>query len=50
MLEEYVGYSNDIPNIEYERERKMTKAIENELLDGFCLQSETTIFKGYIRF
>lgn len=40
MLEEYVGYSNDLPNIENERERKMTKAIENELLDGFCLQSE----------
>jgi len=50
MLEEDVRYSNDIPNIEYEREKKMTKAIENELLDGFCLQSETTIFKGYIRF
>jgi len=40
MLEEYVGYSNDLPNIENERERKMTKAIGNELLDGFCLQSE----------
>ncbi|WP_289449528.1 hypothetical protein [Lysinibacillus sphaericus] len=37
MLEEYVGYSNDLPNIENERDRKMTKAIENELLDGFCL-------------
>ncbi len=37
MLEEDVGYSNDIPNNEYERERKMTKAIENELLDSFCI-------------
>ncbi len=39
MLEEYVGYSNDLPDIENERERNMKKAIENKLLDDFCLQS-----------
>ncbi len=44
MLEEYVGYSNDLPNIENERERKMTKAIENTFLDDFCLQSEKSPF------
>ncbi len=42
MLEEYVGFGSDLPNIENERERKMTKAIESELLDGFCLQSAKT--------
>ena len=36
--------------LQLELNMEMTKAIENELLDGFCLQSETTIFKGYIRF
>ncbi len=44
MLEEYVGYGSNLPNIKNERERKMTKAIESELLDGFCLQSEATSF------
>ncbi len=38
MLKEYVGYGSNLPNIKNERERKMTKAIESELLDGFCLQ------------
>ena len=46
MLEEYVGYRNDLPDIEKERERKMTKAIDNKLLDDFCLQSETTFLGG----
>jgi len=50
MLEEYVGYSNDLPNIENERERKMTKAIDNKLLDDFCLQSETTFLGGLFSF
>ncbi|WP_338653580.1 hypothetical protein [Lysinibacillus sp. Y5S-8] len=34
MLEEYVGIGSDLLNIENESERKMTKAIESELLDG----------------
>ncbi|WP_338654279.1 hypothetical protein [Lysinibacillus sp. Y5S-8] len=46
MLEEYVGIGSDLLNIENESERKMTKAIESELLDGFCLQSEQPISFG----
>jgi len=49
MLEEYVGFGSDLPNIENERERKMTKVIESELLDGFCLQSELFKFEEFLK-
>lgn len=32
----YIEIDSGLPNIENEREGKMTKSIENELLDGFC--------------
>ena len=48
MLEEYVGFGSDLPNIENERERKMTKVIESELLDGFCLQSGTSKWGSFL--
>ncbi|GEM_PF-3309169 len=45
MLEEYVwfGSKNEIG-------RKMTKAIDSELLDGFCLQSELSKAVGQSSF
>ncbi len=36
MLEQYIEIDSDLPNIENERGRKMTKSIESELLDGLC--------------
>lgn len=32
----YIEIDSCLPNIKNEREGKMTKSIENELLDGFC--------------
>lgn len=40
MLKEYARFGCIGPNLKKEIGRKMTKAIESEPLDGFCLQSE----------
>lgn len=48
MLKEYARFGCIGPNLKKEIGRKMTKAIESEPLDGFCLQSESSFCYSFL--